>query len=85
MSIFAEEGNRRTRRKTLEARERINNKLNSHMTPSPGIEPEITVVRGERLAAAPPMLLNIYVITITTCKLLLKLLLSALLLLFVLS
>jgi hypothetical protein len=25
--------------KTLEARERINNKLNSHMTPSPGIEP----------------------------------------------
>jgi hypothetical protein len=26
-------------RKTLEARERINNKLNSHMTPTPGIEP----------------------------------------------
>jgi hypothetical protein len=37
-------------RKTLEARERIN-KLNSHVTPSPVIEPEIAVVRGERLAA----------------------------------
>jgi hypothetical protein len=45
-----------TRRKTLEARERINNKLNSRMTPSPGIEPEITVVRGEHLVAMPPML-----------------------------
>jgi hypothetical protein len=40
------EENRRTRRKTLEARERINN---THMTPSPGIEPEITVV-SERQA-----------------------------------
>jgi hypothetical protein len=27
------------RRKTLEARERINNKLNTHMTASPEIEP----------------------------------------------
>jgi hypothetical protein len=35
--IFGREENRRTWRKTLEARERINNKLNSHMTPSPGI------------------------------------------------
>jgi hypothetical protein len=41
------EENQRTRRKTLEARERINNKLNSHVMPSPGIEPEITVVRGD--------------------------------------
>jgi hypothetical protein len=41
--------------KTLEARERINNKLSSHLMLSPGIEPEITVVRGERLAAMPPM------------------------------
>jgi hypothetical protein len=49
------EENRRTRRKTLEARERIN-KLNSHVTPSSGIEPEIAVVRGERLASTPPML-----------------------------
>jgi hypothetical protein len=31
-------------------------KLNSHMTPSPRIEPEITMVRGERLAATPPMI-----------------------------
>jgi hypothetical protein len=50
---FREE-NRRTRRKTLEAREGIN-KLNSHVTPSPGIEPEIAVVRGERLTATQPM------------------------------
>jgi hypothetical protein len=42
-------------RKTFEARERIN-KLNSHVTPSAGIKPEIAVVRGERLAAMPPML-----------------------------
>jgi hypothetical protein len=46
MSILRREENRR---KTLETRERINNKLNSHVTPSPGIEPEITVVRGKRL------------------------------------
>jgi hypothetical protein len=46
----------RTRRKTLETRERINNKLNSNMMLSQGIEPEITVVRGEHLAATPPML-----------------------------
>jgi hypothetical protein len=38
------EDNRRTRKKTLEGRERINNKLNSHVTPSPGIEPGATVV-----------------------------------------
>ena len=29
----------RTRRKTLGARTRTNNKLNPHMTPGPGIEP----------------------------------------------
>jgi hypothetical protein len=52
--IFVEEENWRTQRKTLKARERIN-KLNSHVTPSMGIEPEIAVVRGERLAATPPM------------------------------
>jgi hypothetical protein len=60
MSIFAEgekqENPEKNRRKTLEARERINNKPNSHMTASPGIEPKITVVRGERLATTPPML-----------------------------
>jgi hypothetical protein len=53
--IFVEE-NQRTWGKTLEARERVNNKLNSHVMPRPGIEPEIAVVRGERLATTPPML-----------------------------
>jgi hypothetical protein len=38
MLIFAEGG------KTLEAWERINSKINSHVIPCPGIEPEITVV-----------------------------------------
>jgi hypothetical protein len=33
--------------KTLKARKRINNKLNSHMTPNLGIEPGTIVVRGE--------------------------------------
>jgi hypothetical protein len=50
------EENRRTRRKPLKIRERINTKLNSHVTPSPGIEPKTAVVRGERLAVTPPML-----------------------------
>jgi hypothetical protein len=49
------EENQRPWRKTLEARERINNKLNSHVMPSPRIEPKIAVVRGEQLAAMPPM------------------------------
>jgi hypothetical protein len=43
-------------RKTLKARERINNKLNSYLTASLEIKPEFTVVRSERLAAKPPML-----------------------------
>jgi hypothetical protein len=55
LTFLWREDNRRTRRKTLEARERIN-KLNSHVQRRPGIEPEIAVVRGERLAATPPML-----------------------------
>jgi hypothetical protein len=42
------EENWRTRRNIL--------KLNSHVTPSPKIKPEIAVVRGKRLAATPPML-----------------------------
>jgi hypothetical protein len=40
--------NQRTRRKTLEARERTNKRLYSHMTPSLGIEPGTTEVRGKR-------------------------------------
>ena len=40
MLVFEERGNRSTRRKTLGARTRTNNKLNPHiMTPSPRIEP----------------------------------------------
>jgi hypothetical protein len=39
VDFFAEGENRRTQRKNLKARERINNKLNSHVTQSPGIEP----------------------------------------------
>jgi hypothetical protein len=31
---------------------------NPEKNPSPGIEPEFTVVRGECLAATPPMLPN---------------------------
>jgi hypothetical protein len=38
--VFAEEENQRTRRKTLEARERLNKQFYLHMTPSPAIEPE---------------------------------------------
>ena len=37
--VFMEGGNQRTRRKTLGAETRINNKLNSNVTPGPGIEP----------------------------------------------
>jgi hypothetical protein len=50
------EENQRIQRKTLEARERIDNKFNSHMMPSPGIEPETAVVRGEHACCyMPPM------------------------------
>jgi hypothetical protein len=51
---FCGEENWRTWRKTLEARERINKKLNSHTTLSLGIKPKNTVVRGKRLAPMPP-------------------------------
>ena len=39
MSLWREE-NRRTRRKTLGPRTRTNNKLNPHMAPGPGMEPD---------------------------------------------
>jgi hypothetical protein len=39
------EGGKSEKNPRSKGRERINNKLNSHVTPSPGIEPEITVVR----------------------------------------
>ena len=40
MLVFVEGGNRSTRRKTLRAGPRTNNKLNPLMTPRLGIEPE---------------------------------------------
>ena len=42
------EENRRTRRKTLRAGTRTNNKLYPHVTPGPGIEPGPKRVGGER-------------------------------------
>ena len=50
------EENRRTRRKTLGARERTNNKLNPHMTPGPGIEPVPHWWEASALTTAPPLL-----------------------------
>jgi len=56
MLIFEEEGNRRTWRKTLGARARTNNKLNSHMTPVPGIETGTYSWEARALATTPPQL-----------------------------
>ena len=50
------EENRRTRRKTLGARTRTNNKLNPHMTPGPGIEPGPHWWRESALTTAPSLL-----------------------------
>jgi hypothetical protein len=53
------EENRRTRRKTLVARERTNKQLNSHAVPEQRIEPTThwdnteLAVRGERITATP--------------------------------
>jgi hypothetical protein len=48
MLTFAEGGKPENPEKNVEERERINNKLNSHTTPNPGIELAATVVRSER-------------------------------------
>jgi hypothetical protein len=50
------EENRRTRRKTLEAREKINKKLDTHMTPSLGIEPGSQWWEASARTTTPPML-----------------------------
>ena len=50
------EENRTTRRKTLEARTRTNNKLNPHMTPGPGIEPGPHRWKASALTTAPSLL-----------------------------
>ena len=53
------EENRSTRRKTLRAGMRTNNKLNPHMTPRPGIEPEPHWWEVSALTTAPSLLLLI--------------------------
>jgi len=49
------EENRRTRRKTLGARTRTNNKLNPHMTPGPRIEPGPHWWKASALTTAPSL------------------------------
>ena len=51
------EENRSTRRKTLGAGTRTNNKLNPHMTPSSGIEPGPHWWEASALTTAPSLLL----------------------------
>ena len=50
------EENRRTRRKTLRAGTRTNNKLNPHVTPGPGIEPRPQRWEASALTTAPSLL-----------------------------
>ena len=50
------EENRRTRRKTLGAGTRTNNKLNPHVTPGPGIEPGPQWWEASALTNAPSLL-----------------------------
>ena len=50
------EKNGSTRRKTLRAGTRTNNKLNPHMTPSPGIEPGPHWWEASALTTAPTLL-----------------------------
>ena len=52
------EENRRTRRKTLGAGTRTNNKLNPHVTPGPGIEPGPQWWEASALTTAPSLLPN---------------------------
>jgi len=47
---------KKTRRKTLGARTRTNNKLNPHMTPGPGIEPGPHWWKASASTTAPPLL-----------------------------
>ena len=54
--VFVREENRRTRRKTLGARTRTNNKLNPHVTPGPGIEPGLQRWEASALTTAPSLL-----------------------------
>ena len=54
--VLWREENRRTRRKTLGAGTRTNNKLNPHVTPGPGIEPGPQRWEACALSTAPSLL-----------------------------
>jgi len=56
VDFLRREENRRTRRKTLGARTRTNNKLNPHMTPGQGIEAGTYWYEESALTAAPSLL-----------------------------
>jgi len=58
MLILRKKENRRTRRNTLRARTRTNNKLNPHMTPGSGIEHGTHWWEASALTTAPPQLLS---------------------------
>jgi len=56
MSVFEEGGKPENPEKTLGGRARTNNKLNTHMTPGPGIEPGTHRWEASALITAPPLL-----------------------------
>jgi hypothetical protein len=56
MLIFAEGGKPENPEKNPRSKGENQQQTQLTWTPSLGIEPEITVVRGEHLAATPPML-----------------------------
>ena len=56
MLVFMEGGKPEFPEKTLRARTRTNNKLNPHMTPGPGIEPEPHWWKENALTTAPSLL-----------------------------
>ena len=56
MLVFEEGGKPENPEKTFGARTRTNNKLNPHMTPSPGIEPGPHWWEASALTTAPPLL-----------------------------
>jgi len=56
------EGNRRTRRKTLLARTRTNNKLNPHMKPGPGMKPGTHWWEASTLTTAPSLIIIIAIV-----------------------
>ena len=63
------EENRSSRRKTLGAGTRTNNKLNPHMTPRPGIEPRSHWWEASALTTAPSLLPHIpYTFYIPYCR-----------------